>query len=335
MSESIRLEKLFEPLSIGEMRLRNRIVMPPMVSSFGSSDGRVTEQAVGYYEQRAKGGVGLIIVEATCVDSPIGKLSPYQLVIDDDKFIPGLSDLARAIQEHGAKAAIQLHHAGGNTSSAVTGLQPVAPSAVPFPDKELSRELTLEEISEIIQCFARAAGRAKKAGFDGVEIHGAHGYLISQFLSSAFNKRQDSYGGSLANRARLLLEIIAAIKGVVGLYYPVWCRLNGREYGMPGGITVEETQSVAQMVEEAGVAAIHVSAFALGPDSRNLPLAAQRPICGSGQERCEHTRDHRGTDRPPPRRKDFGRGKSRPHRYWQGAYCRPLSSAKGSRWETG
>jgi len=259
MSESIRLEKLFEPLSIGEMRLRNRIVMPPMVSSFGSSDGRVTEQAVGYYEQRAKGGVGLIIVEATCVDSPIGKLSPYQLVIDDDKFIPGLSDLACAIQEHGAKAAIQLHHAGGNTSSAVTGLQPVAPSAVPFPDKELSRELTLEEISEIIQCFARAAGRAKKAGFDGVEIHGAHGYLISQFLSSAFNKRQDSYGGSLANRARLLLEIIAAIKGVVGLYYPVWCRLNGREYGMPGGITVEETQSVAQMVEEAGVAAIHVS----------------------------------------------------------------------------
>jgi len=275
MNESIRLKKLFEPLSIGEMRLRNRIVMPPMVTSFGSSDGHVTEHAIGYYEERAKGGVGLIIVEATCVDSPIGKLSPYQLVIDDDSFIPGLSDLARAIQEHGAKSAIQLHHAGGNTSSAVTGLQPVGPSAVPLQEKDLPRELTLEEISEVTQRFARAAGRAKKAGFDGVEIHAAHGYLISQFLSSAFNKRQDDYGGSLANRARLLLEIIAATKEVVGQSYPVWCRVNGREYGIQGGITVEETQSVAQMVEEAGAVAVHVSAFALGADPRNLPPAAQ------------------------------------------------------------
>lgn len=277
MNESVRLERLFQPLSIGEMRLRNRIVMPPMVTNFGSNDGHVTEQTIGYYEERAKGGVGLIIVEATCVDSPIGKLSHYQLVIDDDSFIPGLSDLAHAIQKHGAKAAVQLHHAGSSTSSEITGLQPVGPSAVPFPDRELPRELTLEEISEIIQRFARAAQRAKKAGFDGVEIHSAHGYLISQFLSSAFNKRQDSYGGSLTNRARLLLEIIAAIKGVVGQSYPVWCRVSGREYGIQEGITLEETQSVARMVEEAGAAAIHVSVFAPGPDPRNLPPAAQPP----------------------------------------------------------
>jgi len=262
MNESVRLEKLFEPLSIGEMRLRNRIVMSPMVTSFGSSDGHVTEQTIGYYEERAKGGVGLIIVEGTCVDSPIGRISPYQLVIDDDKFIPGLSDLAHTIQKHGAKAAIQLLHTGGFAFSAVTGLQPVAPSAVPLPGRETPRELTLEEISEIIQCFARAAGRAKRAGFDGVEIHAAHDLLITQFLSSAFNKRQDDYGGSLANRARFLLEIIAATKGVVGQSYPVWCRVSARQYGIEGGIIIEETQSVAQMLEEAGVAAIHVSAFA-------------------------------------------------------------------------
>jgi len=277
VNESFRLEKLFEPLSIGEMRLKNRIVMPPMVTDFGGNDGHITEQAIAYYEERAKGGAGLIIVEATCVDSPIGKLSPHQLVIDDDRFIPGLSDLARAIQKHGAKTAVQLHHAGGSTSSAVTGLQPVGPSPVPFAERETPRELTLGEISEIIQRFARAAERAKKAGFDGIEIHAAHGYLVSQFLSSAFNKRQDGYGGSLANRARILLEIIAAIKSVVGQSYPVWCRVNGREYGIQSGITVEETQSVAQMVEEAGVAAVHVSVYASGSDPRNLPPAAQPP----------------------------------------------------------
>ena len=275
MNESVRLQRLFQPMSIGEMRLRNRIVMPPMVTNFGSSDGRVTEQTTAYYEERAKGGVGLIIVEATCVDSPIGKLSPYQLVIDNDSFIPGLSDLAHAIRRHGARAAVQLHHAGGSTSSAVTGLQPVGPSAVTFPDREMPIELTLGEISEIVQRFARAAERAKRAGFDGVEIHAAHGYLIAQFLSSAFNKRQDEYGGSLANRARFLLEIIKTTRAVVGKSYPVWCRLSGREYGIPGGITVEETQAVARMAEEAGAAAIHVSAYAAGRDTRNLPPAAQ------------------------------------------------------------
>jgi len=262
MNESIRLEKLFEPLPIGEMRLRNRIAMAPMVTSFGSSDGHVTEQTLGYYEERSKGGVGLIIVEGTCIDSPIGRLSQRQLVIDDDKCIPGLSDLAYTIQKHGATAAIQLLHAGGFTYSAVTGLQPVAPSAVPLPGRETPRVLTIEEISEITQRFARAAGRAKKAGFDGVEIHAAHDLLITQFLSSSFNKRQDDYGGSLANRARLLFEIITAIKGTVGQSYPVWCRVSARQYGIEEGITIEETQSVARMMEEAGAAAVHVSAFA-------------------------------------------------------------------------
>jgi len=277
MKESAQLPRLFEPISLGGMKLRNRLVMPPMVTNLATGEGYVTEQTIGYYEERAKGGVGLIIVEANCIDSPIGKLASYQLVIDDDRFIEGLSKLARAIKSHGAAAAVQLHHAGGATSARVTGLQPVGPSAVTYPNGETPRELTRSGISEIVQRFANAAGRAKKAGFDGVEIHGAHNYLVSQFLSAAFNQRQDEYGGSLANRARFLLEIVKATRAVVGASYPVWCRLSGKEYGVPGGITIEETQEVARMLEKAGLVALHISAFTTGRDPRHLPAAAQPP----------------------------------------------------------
>jgi len=267
--------KLFQPGRIGSLEIKNRLVMPPMATNYASKDGSITDRQTDYYEERAKGGVGLVIVEISCVDAPVGKGAMRQICIDDDKLIPNLSKLAKAIKRHGARAAIQLHHAGRQTSSQITGHQPVAPSPIPAPEGEMPRELTSDEIAALIACFAAAAERARKAGFDGVEIHGAHGYLISEFLSPLSNHRQDAYGGSVENRARFLLEVIKSIRGKVGNDYPVWCRLSAVEIGADGGITVEETQTVARLAEKAGVNAIHVSAHTVGPARR--PPMAQPP----------------------------------------------------------
>lgn len=267
--------KLFEQGRIGSLELKNRLVMPPMATNFASKDGTVTDRQIAYYEERAKGGVGLVIVEVSCVDSPVGKGMARQICIDDDKFIPGLRGLAKAIKRHGAAAAIQLHHAGRQTSSKITGHQPVAPSPIPGSDGVQPKPLTLKAIEELIARFTEAAERAKKAGFDGVELHGAHGYLISQFLSPLSNHRQDAYGGSVQNRARFLLDIIKAARSKVGKDYPLWCRLSAMEISADG-ITPEETQIVAKLAEKAGVDAIHVSAHQVGP-ARRPPMA--QPPC--------------------------------------------------------
>jgi 2,4-dienoyl-CoA reductase-like NADH-dependent reductase (Old Yellow Enzyme family)/thioredoxin reductase len=271
-----QFRKLFEPGCIGSMEVKNRLVMPPMATSLALKDGTVTDRQIDYYEERAKGGAGLVIVEITCVDSPVGKGNVRQIAIDDDRFIPGLTRLAEAIKRHGARVAIQLHHAGRQTSARWTGYQPVAPSSIPMPGGEQPRELTLEEIATLVTRFGEAAERAKRAGFDGVEIHGAHCYLICQFLSPLSNHRQDAYGGSIENRARFLLEVIAAIRKKVGREYPVWCRLSAVEIGAEGGVTLEDTQVVAKMAEKAGVDAIHVSAHTVTP-ARRPPMA--QPPC--------------------------------------------------------
>lgn len=269
-----RFERLFQPGKIGTMEIKNRIVMPPMATGYASEDGSVTERLIAYYEERAKGGPGLIIVEISCIDAPVGRGLARQIGIDRDSFIPGLARLATAIKRHGARAAIQLHHAGRQTSSRLTGFKPVAPSPIPGRDGEVPNELTLEEIKRLVSCFAEAAWRARGAGFDGVEIHGAHGYLVSQFLSPLSNRRQDEYGGSLENRARFLVEVIRAIRSRLGRDYPVWCRLSAVEMNVEGGITLEETRVVAKLAEEAGADAIHVSAHAVGV-ARRPPMAQQ------------------------------------------------------------
>jgi 2,4-dienoyl-CoA reductase-like NADH-dependent reductase (Old Yellow Enzyme family)/thioredoxin reductase len=270
-----QFSKLFEPGGIGSLELKNRIVMPPMATNYASKDGEVTDRQINYYVERAKGGVGLIIVEISCVDSPVGKGTLRQICIDDDKFISGLSRLAKAIKRHGARAAIQLHHAGRQTTSQITGHQPVAPSPIAMAEGEQPRPLTLKAIQKLIERFGQAAGRAREAGFDGVEMHGAHGYLISQFLSPLSNHRQDAYGGSVENRARFLLDVIKAARKHVGNDFPLWCRLSAMETGVDGGITPEETQIVAKLAEKAGVNAIHVSAHQVGPARR--PPMAQSP----------------------------------------------------------
>jgi amino acid adenylation domain-containing protein len=289
ISADPRFQKLTEPATLGGMQLKNRMIMAPMECGFGSEEGYVTQQMLDYYEERARGGVGLVITEATCVDAPVGRLAPRQNLIHDDRYIPGLRRLAESIQRHGARAALQLFHAGRRASSLVTGTQSVAPSPIGNHRGEQPRELTRAEIAELVTRFADAALRARAAGFDGVEIHAAHGYLISQFLSPLYNQRADEYGGSVENRARFLVEIISEIKRRAGREFPVWCRLSGMEYVVDGGIapaeggiTIAETQAVARLAEQAGADAIHVSASHIGqvrmhpmswPEGVMLPLA--------------------------------------------------------------
>lgn len=258
---------LWQPVLINQMELRNRIVYPPMVTQYADEQGFITDRARNYYEARAKGGAGLVIIEATYVH-PRGHAFAQQIGISDDKFIPGLTGLVDAIHRHGAKAAIQLHHGGRMAKSKLMGMKPVAPSPIAAFGNEVPQELTIDEIKDIIRFFAAAALRAKRAGFDGVEIHGAHGYLVHQFLSRAANARRDEYGGSLANRARFLLGVIEAVRGAVGADYPVWCRVTAREYGIEDGTTLEEALETAKLAQAAGIDAIHVSAS--GPAAPNI-----------------------------------------------------------------
>ena len=292
--------RLMTPYRLGTMGLKNRIVMAPMVVNYGTEEGYVSEQTIAYYDERAKGGVGLIIVEATSIDLSRNKCWLRQLSIDDNRYIPGMSRLVEAIHRHGVKVALQLHHGGNVSRRDLTPLPPVSSSPVVYKDayiksvrKEMPEELTPAEISGVVQFFAQAADRAQKAGFDGVEIHAAHGYLIGQFLSAAKNKRQDAYGGDLKNRARFLLEISEAIRGVVGTSYPVWCRLSAEETGLEGGITLEETRELVGILRGSSLDAIHVSGvppvrpFYTPPGyfvefASEIKKVAGRPVIASG-----------------------------------------------------
>ena len=284
VSSRLSFPKLFEPARIGKMELKNRVVMPAMGTNLGTPEGYVTEEIKAYYEERAKGGVGLVIVEVTCIDAPTGKTVERQLVADDDRFIPGLEELAGVIHRHGAKAVLQLHHAGRGAKSAITHTQPVGPSAIPMPlgtlvgyEGELPRELSISEIKDLLRKFGEAAERAKKAGFDGVEIHATGYYLVAQFLASTSNTRQDEYGGELGNRARFLLDVTRAVKQAAGQTYPVLCKLSAREFGTEAGITLEEGQQIAQMAQEAGADAIEVAGMIWGVGPRIRPPTSERP----------------------------------------------------------
>lgn len=276
MDNKLTFRRLFEPIKIGGMTIKNRIAMPAMGTGFATKEGLVTERLKDYYEARAKGGAGLVIVECTCVDFPRGIHALYRLVIDNDNTLPGLKGLAQAIKKHGARAIIQLNHAGRMAKSKIAGCQPVAPSPIPYPagstpQGELPKELTIEEISEIVNLFAQAAVRAKKAGFEGIEVHAGHGYLLADFLSPFSNKRHDLYGGSVENRARILIEVLKAIRKSVGDDYPLWCRINGQEYGVEGGLTLGDSKAMAQILKGM-VDAIHVTAWGYGSKSlANFP----------------------------------------------------------------
>lgn len=251
------LSKLFEPAQIGSLKLRNRIVMPPMVVNF-ANNGYVSEDTKAYYAERAKGGVGLIIVEATAIAFS-GRGSPLQLAIYDDDFVDGLRELTEVVHQYGAKVAIQLAHVGRQGLSKYTGQQVVAPSPIPHAGGEIPRELNIEEIQNLIEDFVEASRRAKEGGFDAIEIQGAHGYLISEFFSSRVNRRHDKYGGDLVGRASFALEIVMKARAKLGSDFGILFRINGDDY-LPGGLTLGESCVIARMLEEAGVNGIHVSA---------------------------------------------------------------------------
>jgi len=249
---------LFSSVTINGMTLKNRAVMPPMGTGYGNPDSTVSDRLVAYLARRAQGGTGLIITEVCAVD-PRGKGFPNEIGIWSDAFIPGLARIPEALHHFGAKAALQLHHAGRETFEDAIGAIPEAPSAIPSVILGQPCEaMSLERIAQIVEAFASAAGRAKTAGFDAVELHGAHGYLLNQFLSPFSNQRDDKYGGSDENRARFVLEIIAAVRKKVGNDFPVWIRVSADEL-VRGGYDLPFMQKFAPLMVSAGVDAIHCS----------------------------------------------------------------------------
>lgn len=252
-------KKIFEPGKIGNLEIRNRLVVPPMATLYAAEDGRLTERYIRYYEEKAKGGFGLIIAEDNVVE-PAGCGFTKLAGLWSDEIMEEHKELTRRVQAHGAKMAVQIYHAGRETNSGVTGMQPVAPSAIQDPSmNEVPHELTTEEVKEMVEKFAQAIRRSKEAGYDAIELHGAHGYLINQFVSPFSNKRTDEYGGTLMNRLRFPLEIIKRAKELVGDDYPMIYRISADEM-VPGGLTIEDTKIIAPILEEAGIHALHVSA---------------------------------------------------------------------------
>lgn len=251
---------LFTPYTIKNVTLKNRIVMSPMcMYSCPEEDGIVQDWHYTHYVSRAVGQVGLIIQEATAI-TPQGRISPQDLGIWSDDHIPGLKKLVGMIKEHGAKVGIQLTHAG---RKAVIDGDIIAPSATAFNEKsKIPKEMTKAEIAETIQAFQDGAVRAKEAGFDVIEIHGAHGYLINQFLSPLSNKRTDEYGGTSENRYRFLSEVINAVKKVWD--GPLFVRVSAQDY-LPEGLSVEDYIEYGKRMKEQGVDLIDVSSGAVVP----------------------------------------------------------------------
>lgn len=265
---------LLKPIEINGMIVKNRMVMPPMGTNFANQDHSVSDKQKKYYEARAKGGVGMINLEYSAVD-PGGLAAPFQLGIYDDKHIPGLSELARIAHEHGVKMGIEIHHGGRQCPAELCG-QPVAPSPIAGVTGEVPKELTKEEINKIIIAFAQAAARAKRAGLDFVNLHGAHGYLISQFMSPYYNKRTDEYGATLEGFLRFPLEVLRAVRNEVGPDYPVLFRMNGEEH-VEGGRSLKDSVRMAKRLAEEGVNAIDVSGGLIESAPWIIPTQSMTP----------------------------------------------------------
>lgn len=246
----IKYQHIFSPMTIRHMTVKNRIVMMPMGTNFGEQNGEMSFLHINYYEQRAKGGTGLLIVENASVDSPQGSNGTTQLRIDSDNYIPRLYKLCENVHKHGACIAIQINHAGASAMSSRIGMQPVSASDVPSKEGgEIPRPLTKEEILHIVRKYAEAARRAQICGFDAVEIHAGHSYLISQFLSPIYNKRTDEFGGSAENRTRFAHMILEAVRKQVGPHFPIFLRISADEL-MEGGNTLEDTLAYLEYLEK-------------------------------------------------------------------------------------
>jgi 2,4-dienoyl-CoA reductase-like NADH-dependent reductase (Old Yellow Enzyme family)/NADH dehydrogenase FAD-containing subunit len=292
------LKHLMSPTKIGKLELRNRIAMAPMGVEIVEADGIIREPTLRYYEERARGGAGLLISENTAACYPRGANSAHEIGVSSDLFLPGLTALAEAVHRYDSKIAIQLAHHGKvarlDTQQGRELLMPSLPRPQPRSTEPLSlsreemglmaqaaggktpviHEATPLDLEQLAEDFADAALRAKRAGIDAVEIHGAHGYIFSEFHSPAWNFREDEYGGSVENRSRLLCNVIRACREKVGPDFPLWARIDAVEFDVPDGITIEDAARRAELLEDAGVDAVHVSAYAnpLGPGFTKAPI---------------------------------------------------------------
>ncbi len=271
----IMLNHLFQPYTIKGKTIKNRLVVPAMVANYCTPDGYATEQYIAYHETKAKGGWGLIITEDYAIN-PYAKGYVGVAGLWSDDQIPGHTELVKRVHAQGSTILAQIYHCGRQTNSRIIGRAPVAPSPIPCPmNQEMPHELTVDEIHELVEQFGDTALRAKKCGFDGVEIHGGHGYLIAEFLSPYTNKRADMYGGNLQNRMRFLMEVIANVREKCGDDFILGFRISGDEH-IEGGRTIADTQTIAMAVEEAGIDLIHVSVGTYGsPDAPTVALYAK------------------------------------------------------------
>jgi NADPH2 dehydrogenase len=253
------MSSLLKPIVTNRLTLKNRLVMPPMATSKAEVDGKVSKAILDYYAEKSQGGyISLIIIEHSYIQKE-GKANPQQLSISDDSVVTSLKDLASIIHANGSKAVMQINHAGSAANKEVTGSEVVGPSAVPNPRRgNVPKELTKRDIEEIINSFKESARRTREAGFDGVEIHSAHGYLLHQFFSPLSNKRTDEYGGDVHKRIRIHLEVIKAVRIAVGEDFPILLRLGASDF-MEGGATIEDSKIAAIEFEKAGVDILDIS----------------------------------------------------------------------------
>jgi 2,4-dienoyl-CoA reductase-like NADH-dependent reductase (Old Yellow Enzyme family) len=251
------MSKLFETSEINGMKLTNRFVRSATWEGMAADDGACTPRLIDLMAALAEGGVGLIISSHAYV-SPEGQAGPWQLGIHRDELVPGLESMTKAVHDQGGKVVMQLAHAGYFAFAKLTGQTPMAPSDVAGFAKGPRREITVEDIQKVVNAYGAAAKRAQQAGFDGVQIHSAHGYLLSQFLSPAFNQRHDQYGGDIRNRAQALIEVLHAVRSAVGNDYPVLVKLNCQDF-IENGLTLEDSLQVGAMLVENGIDAIELS----------------------------------------------------------------------------
>ncbi len=249
---------LFTPIKIGTIEIANRFVRSATHDFMADRDGSVTDRQVSLFKNLARGKVGLIITGHAYVN-PQGKASPYQTGVYTDNLIEGLSQIIEAVHQYPSRIFLQLSHAGRQTKPKICGSTPLAPSSVYEPTfKVTPKEMSREEVKGVIDDFIQSSRRAKQAGFDGVELHVAHGYLLSSFISPRTNKRKDEWGGTLSNRLRIVIEIVQGIKGLLGKEFPLIVKLNSSDF-LPAGLNIEESIEIAKKMERKGIDGIEVS----------------------------------------------------------------------------
>jgi 2,4-dienoyl-CoA reductase-like NADH-dependent reductase (Old Yellow Enzyme family) len=254
--KKIKLRKIFEPIKVGSVELKNRMVMAPVVVNAANVDGTVSDKMLQCYRKRAR-GFGLVIVESTNI-KPGGEIATHQLQIFDDRFIDGLQRLSQAIQTAGARAIIQINHGGAKCIPRYPGQSFISASDVPITHGQIPRSMNIPEITELVRDFGDAAERAIKAGFDGVEIQGCHFYLLSQFLSPYSNKREDEYGRNIRGRTRFVREVAQEIRARIGPEHILSCRINGIEE-IENGLTTQAVKQIAKILEASGVDTLDIS----------------------------------------------------------------------------